>query len=71
MHYIHYCGANMSENESKKAPPGMKVAFDFIKGAAFRSIRADGVVGGLTPNGLFIWLFIARGQLYRVGWCMS
>ncbi len=28
-----------------------KVPFDYIKGSDFRVIRADGVIGALTPNG--------------------
>lgn len=27
------------------------VAFDYIKTAQFRSIHADGAIGGITPNG--------------------
>ena len=28
-----------------------RVAFDYIKNHHFRSIRADGAIGGITPNG--------------------
>ena len=28
-----------------------RVAFDYIKSQLFRVVRADGVIGGLTPNG--------------------
>ena len=36
-------------NEQLKGPP--QVVFDYIKGSFFRSLRADGAVGGVTPNG--------------------
>lgn len=31
--------------------PTDRVAFDYIKGQLFRVIRADGVIGSVTPNG--------------------
>lgn len=38
-----------------QAPP--HVSFDLIKGTQFRSIHADGVWGGVTPQGLFSMAF--------------
>ena len=29
---------------------GQRVAFDYIKSQNFRAIRADGAIGGITPN---------------------
>ena len=34
------------------AKPQERVTFDYLKSPQFRSIRADGAIGGLTPDGL-------------------
>ena len=41
----------MEKDDQKPNPVAPTVAFDYIKSPIFRSIRADGVVGGLTPSG--------------------
>jgi hypothetical protein len=45
----------MAKDPTKKSdgapePPG-RVAFDFVKSPHFRAVRADGAIGGVTPNG--------------------
>ena len=56
----------------KKPQPAMatsqedQVAFDYIKGKDFRSIRADGAVGGVTPSGyIHFALYSERGAIPR------
>ncbi len=40
------------------------VIFDYIKSTSFRSLRADGAVGGVTPNGhVHISLYSERGAI--------
>lgn len=39
------------KNENNKSSQPTTVAFDYIKSATFRSIRADGAIGAVTPNG--------------------
>ncbi len=41
---------NGKEKSTSKEADGT-VAFDYIKSAQFRSIHADGAIGGPTPNG--------------------
>ncbi len=41
----------MSENDNKSDPTAPSASFDYIKSNLFRSIRADGAIGGITPNG--------------------
>ncbi len=41
-----------------------QVAFDYIKGNAFRVIHADGVIGGPTPSGhIHMAFFSERGPI--------
>lgn len=45
---------------------GATVAFDYIKSQAFRVIRADGAIGGITPNGhIHMALFSERQAIPR------
>ena len=39
------------EHSGGNGDAGNRVAFDYIKSQLFRVIRADGAIGGLTPNG--------------------
>ena len=43
-----------------------RIPFDYIKGADFRVMRADGCIGGVTPNGhLHMVLFSERPAIPR------
>jgi hypothetical protein len=44
---------HMAKDASKKqnGDSPARVAFDYIKGPHFRAVRADGAIGGVTPNG--------------------
>jgi hypothetical protein len=43
-----------------------RVSFDYIKGKDFRVIRADGAIGGITPNGyIHFVLYSERGAIPR------
>jgi len=41
----------MTDEPSSSGPEAPTVVFDYIKGANFRPIRADGAIGSVTPNG--------------------
>jgi hypothetical protein len=41
----------MERKKRNKTTPKQTIEFDFIKSNYFRSIRVDGVFGGLAPNG--------------------
>ncbi|WP_324752102.1 hypothetical protein [Roseovarius sp. Pro17] len=41
----------MTEESNTFDPGKPVVSFDYIKASGFQSLRADGVIGGLTPNG--------------------
>ena len=41
----------MTDKSNPEEPVKPTVTFDYIKGTSFRSIRADGAIGGVTPNG--------------------
>lgn len=42
------------------------VTFHLIKSPHFQTLRADGVVGNLTPSGLSLTFFVERGALPKV-----
>jgi hypothetical protein len=47
-------------------PADDRVSFDYIKGKDFRVIRADGAIGGITPNGyIHFVLYSERGAIPR------
>jgi hypothetical protein len=49
-----------------KGPGEKEVAFDYVKAVDFRVVWADGVIGGLTPNGLVhCALYAERGAIPR------
>ena len=54
-------------DESKSAGPTTPtVTFDYIKGVNFRPVRADGVIGGVTPNGhIHMALYSERAAIPR------
>jgi len=65
-------------NDDKSAARGNgdasdRVAFDYIKSEHFRVIRADGAIGGVTPNGTIHMAFyserlaIPRRVVYELG----
>ncbi len=39
------------EEPEEPVTPENRIAFDYIKAANFRAIRADGAIGGVTPAG--------------------
>lgn len=39
------------EPTTPKKTESDRVAFDFVKSPHFRAVRADGAIGGVTPNG--------------------
>lgn len=39
------------QTEPGSEPGAERVLFDYIKGNDFRTVHADGFIGGLTPNG--------------------
>lgn len=51
---------------------GQRVAFDYVKGQNFRVIRADGLIGGVTPSGFIHMAFfserpaIPRRLVYKI-----
>ena len=49
------------ETEGEKAKD--TVTFHLIKSPHFQTLRADGVVGNLTPSGLSVTFFVERGVL--------
>lgn len=59
----------MSDKDKKtdSNPTKPTVAFDFIKTSNFRSIRADGAIGGLTPTGnsIHMALYSERNAIPR------
>ena len=43
-----------------------RVTFDYLKGSLFRSIRADGAIGGITPEGqIHFALYSERSAIPR------
>jgi hypothetical protein len=67
--------SGMAADESLLAtgtPASDRVSFDYIKGKDFRVIRADGAIGGITPNGYIHFVLyserqaIPRRQVYAV-----
>jgi len=47
-------------------PPRPRVAFDYIKSTNFRVVRADGAIGGITPNGFIHFaLYTERAPIPR------
>lgn len=56
------------ESELVTGPPTAddRVSFDYIKGKDFRVIRADGAIGGITPNGyIHFALYSERAAIPR------
>ncbi len=56
----------MDRQGREKGVEESEVNFDYIKGQQFRVIRADGAVGGVTPNGhIHFALFSERRAIPR------
>ncbi|MEO8455263.1 MAG: hypothetical protein ABI454_08885 [Sphingomicrobium sp.] len=58
----------MAADESllSSGAPDDRVSFDYIKGKDFRVVRADGAIGGITPNGyVHFVLYSERGAIPR------
>jgi hypothetical protein len=48
--------------DTERLPP--EIAFDYIKGAFFRVVHADGVTGGIAPSGnIHMAFFSERGPI--------
>jgi hypothetical protein len=41
----------MADQKKRSEEEPTRVTFDFIKSPHFRAVRADGAIGGVTPNG--------------------
>lgn len=54
------------DSEGTADPTAPTVILDFIKSSSFRSLRADGVIGGITPNGhIHMAFFSERAAIPR------
>lgn len=56
----------MEDDTGRAAPASApsEIAFDYIKGKMFRSVHADGVIGGITPSGnLHVAFFNERAPI--------
>ena len=54
----------MAADESflTSGPAADRISFDYIKGKDFRVIRADGAIGGITPNGYIHFALYSERQ---------
>lgn len=58
--------ADETWQDPEKGATGNEVAFDYVKSQDFRTLWADGALGGITPNGLIHFaLYAERGALPR------
>lgn len=56
----------MPDERDAPDPTAPVVVFDYIKSAGFRSVRADGAIGGVTPNGhIHMALYSERAAIPR------
>src|SRR5690349_9267361 len=57
---------NGSQGAAEIPPAENRVAFDYVKGKDFRTVRADGAIGGITPSGyIHFALYSERAAIPR------
>lgn len=50
----------VDDPKAEKNPTAPTIVFDYIKSSSFRCVRADGVVGGITPHGYIHMAFFSE-----------